>query len=129
MARGPELRRIVGAMTARPWKWSEQHRLEGPPRTEDYGSGPEQVRDTIIETDCGHYPPEEQDREAIATLANHADAFVKLVEACERRRDLECDLPGCSGWHHTMACQKRVSDSDKAIDAALTAVHAIPEKP
>lgn len=45
--------------------------------------------------------------------------LVAIARAALALDDLECDLPGCSGWHHTMACQGRRTKADRAIGAAL----------
>ena len=71
-----DLERIACAATPGPWTWRDD-RLFGPPRVVDYGLGPERDDALIIETDGGHYGPEEPDRAHIA--ANSPDVTLVLI--------------------------------------------------
>lgn len=70
MADSKELRALVGAMTERPWG----ARLHGSMGPHDYEiSGPD-----MMVPYC-----ERNDAVGIVALANHADALVELIAACE----------------------------------------------
>ncbi len=77
MSKSDELRELVAAMSARPWRQGrvEKHHVFVPCET---CLGPERVLLRMNE----HFP-HEADAAAIAALANHADALVDLVAACE----------------------------------------------
>lgn len=104
MATGTELHRIVGAMTDRPWHVSDQ------PEFVLNDARSEQVCDTY---GCRN---DIKNAAAIALLANHADALVALVLACESTRGLDTSDPAF--WRGM-----------EAMYAALAAVHAIKETP
>lgn len=95
-----ELRRIVGAMTDRPWR-AYQHGSMGP---DDFvlQMGPDPRQYEILDRD---------DAAAIVALANHADALVALVKACERWK--ACTAKGLG------------SRAEHDLQDALAAVHAI----
>ena len=59
------LEAIASAGPAGPLEWIND-RLCGPPRTVDYGMGPEEVREEYIETDSGVYPPHDGHRDFFA---------------------------------------------------------------
>lgn len=91
-----ELRRIVGAMTERPWR-AYRHGSMGPEHfVLEIGDQSEFQNYEILPED---------DATAVAILANHADALVALVEACE-----------VAGRH---------LDLSPAVQDALDAVHAV----
>lgn len=95
MTTSTELRRIVGAMTERPWFLSEH---DGSIRG---GADP------VDDHDVGDADFSDVDMTAVLALANHADALVALVEACERL--------------HEEQSQPAVY----AVMRALAAVHAV----
>jgi hypothetical protein len=78
MGKSDELRALVAAMSAGPWRQGrvEKHHVFVPCAD---CLGPERVLLRMNE----HFP-HEADCAAIAALANHADAFVDLVRASER---------------------------------------------
>lgn len=83
-----EARRLEEAATRGPWEWSgERGDLFGPPRTDDYGSGPEEVRDSIVITDGGYYPPRASDRAFIAASRVLVPRLLAEVERLTRERD------------------------------------------
>lgn len=103
-----ELRRIVGAMTERPFCMCGVGRFSTEPCVK-----------------CV----------AKSTLANHASALVALLEACERRRDARCwsrwpqddtNIHDCLCGRISDASECPVTSSDRAIMAALASVHATP---
>ncbi len=104
MSKSDELRALVAAMSARPWRQGrvEKHHVFVPCAE---CLGPERVLLRMNE----HFP-HEADAAAIAALANHADAFVDLVAACE---ELNHGSP------------RDVDDTISGIQAALQRVHEI----
>ena len=80
------LRQLAEGATPGPWEWepwegSGNGDLLGPPRIDDYGTGPQEYRDKIIVTDCGQYPPEDNDRAFIASVS--PDVVLALIERLE----------------------------------------------
>lgn len=104
-----DLRRIVEAMTARPWRMAYENYPDGCGSTS-----------VLSSTDSTVYRSENPSNAArnnansIATLANHADALVALVEACEA---VARDWPGNCG--PSLGEMKRV----------LSGVHAVRSEP
>lgn len=113
MSTSTDLRRIVGAMTERPWKRHVS------PLADALGVqhvGAVYHGDGYV-ADCIGSANEAADTHAIAALANHAEALVALVEAVER-------------WRHTRASDTReLMAAVRAVDAALAAVHAVRGEP
>jgi hypothetical protein len=81
-----ELRALVAAMTERPWS------TENPARDIDGWSTGAIVCATAprqaVYSPARRGTAPEADRKAIAALANHADALVELVAACEQDLDI-----------------------------------------
>lgn len=111
MSTSTELRRIVGAMTERPW-FARSRFLS---RVRD-SSG---VGGTLPTNHIGNLA-ERDDAVAIAALANHADALVALVEAVEGYARV-VDPEGFS--------TRLEAELHGALEDALAAVHAIKETP
>lgn len=138
-----ELRRIVGAMTERPWKHGSWQYDAGPPfrYVEIRPSGDEDVSITVdgpIPSNalddvknviggcgcCGSPFGRHEDGQAIVTLANHADALVALVEACEQEASVLASFAARNGASY--------ANTAKAIErvlSALAAVHATKATP
>lgn len=110
-----ELARIIGAMTERPWAHSEPH---GFIVNKQHELG---TAETYL------YDNSDDNADAIVALANHADAIVELVAACEALAAARCDGPewgaACGNGWHMAGCQKGASV--KRFFAALRAVHAV----
>ncbi len=87
-SRRDELRRLAVAATPGPWSWSDANRMEAPVRLDDFGAGLEEVRDTIIETDGGYYPPNAHDRSFIAASRTAVPDLLDEIERLEKERDL-----------------------------------------
>lgn len=103
MADSKELRAIVGAMTVRPWVADDD--------TPCLYSGCMEV--AVLGDEAQNY---DGDGAAIAALANHADALVELVAACERM----LAGTGLSRWHDVECfCV------DCELRKALAKVHAV----
>ena len=114
MARSPELRRIVGAMTERPWVGFVSP-LADALGVQHAGA---LYHDGCYVADCIGSSNESADLSAIVTLASHADALVALVGAVERIYELG-----------PQPMTPRQAEAFSALYRALAAVHAIPEKP
>ena len=71
--------KLANAATPGPWRWNGCVQLEGPPYERDYGSGVETVRDLVIETDNGVYPPGEADAAFIAASRQLLPALIAEV--------------------------------------------------
>lgn len=100
-----ELRRVVEAMTCRPWHLSDTHPEFGSSRDHS-------VFDTYGNVNDG------PNAAAIVTLANYADALVALVEACEALDDAYDRGVGAS----------LMSERLRGVRLSLAAVHAIRSK-
>lgn len=110
MSTSTELRRIVGAMTERPWV-VEREREGWISVFREHG--------TMVfrgERDPRFAP----DATGITTLANHADALVVLVEACERY---------VRGIDPEVFSTRAEANLHYALADALAAVHAVKETP
>ena len=100
-----ELRRIVGAMTERPWRnGADLSHFDAPEVTDG--------------RTFAYHVTNDADAVAIATLANHAAALVELVRACERLAEYELQ-----GMDLGVGARGAVL----AMRDALAAVHAIPD--
>ena len=95
-----ELAPIIGAMTERPWKADHHCCIESPSQD----GNPERATRMTVTVLGGNGDENER---AIAALANHADALVELVRACERWTRDEGPTPAAD------------------IEAALAKVHAV----
>lgn len=78
------------AMTDAPWEWDHDCCV-GPATSVDYGMGPEIHRETIIETDGGHYGPEGPDRAGITwlrtNLASLLEGYASALDEIEHWRE------------------------------------------
>jgi len=114
-----ELEAIEKAMTAAPWEWDSDPALIGPPRTEDYGAGPQVVRDRIVETDSGYYGPSDPDRAGIAAARNALPALLAIAKAALSSREAH---DSTSSWADHGAHMARCQATDLALDRALAKV-------
>lgn len=112
MTTSTELRRIVGAMTERPWFQDSESPTSGF-RYVHVGdaNGPGQ---TVAQWTLP------QDATAIAALANHADALVALVEAVERESAALSAFAARNG-----AAYANTAKAIESVLGALAAVHAV----
>lgn len=94
-----ELARIIGAMTERPWAHSEPHGFIVNKQHE------------LGTAETYQYENSDNNAAAIVALANHADAFLELVAACE-------------AFFPRYDCGPGVGELQK-LRAALAAVHAV----
>jgi hypothetical protein len=119
----PLLRQLLEAGTARPWtvdldsrgdldedQMPTVHRIEGAPHMEDYGSGPEEYRDRVVETDGGHYEPKFHDASLIVAAVNALPQLLAIAEAACAWRD------AC--LHGTGSRAMALCDLEVAIDSA-----------
>lgn len=105
-----DLRRLVVAMTERPW--------------EANGRDVRCAKGLFAELlDVNHIGDSEQNAAAIAALANHADALVALLDACEGVAKLGSLL------HTTVGTPASEFSVWERMISALAAVHAIKEAP
>lgn len=109
-----DLRRIVDAMTGEQWKYNRELawlNASDPVDGEIYTI----ANLSLDSTNDGKCYGASRNGAAIAALANHADALVALVEACER-------------WK---ACSSKGLGSRAELDLqdSLAAIHAIRETP
>lgn len=127
------LERLLAAGTARPWRveyddrWSRpggERRVTGvyaPDTTEDFGAGPENVQNRIIETDGGHYEPRQPDADLIVAAVNALPALLRIARAAEafiEATDSTLDE------HNGSAYQRRenIGDAERELRAALSSL-------
>lgn len=104
MSDSNELAHIIGAMTERPWTMDRQVIDCG---GHGQGTSPDDDTVTCLGPNC------DGNDAAIIALANHADAFLELVRACE-----ELSLEWSTSSH-------AAASAIDSIKAALAKVHAV----
>jgi molybdopterin-guanine dinucleotide biosynthesis protein A len=109
MSKSDDLRAIIAAMSARPWRQGrvEKHHVFVPCAE---CLGPERVLLRMNE-----YFPHEDDAAAIAALANHAEALVGLVRAAERLK----------AWDDGE--ERSYQEFDAALDGIMCALRRVHE--
>lgn len=101
----PDLRSLLAAGTARPWRIQSRESsygitidgIIGPPQIEEHGLGPEDMAPRIVETDGGHYGPEEPDAHLIAAAVNVLEDHLDRIAELEKALADACDLAEACG--------------------------------
>lgn len=129
MSDSKSIRSVVSAMTIRPMRSFAGYRHETEERFIISGTGLSESSRMV------GYVARQEDAKAFAALANHSDAVIDLIAACEIEESAVCttntehwdaaeqDDSLCFGDIHCAACP--VTAARNARRSALAAVHAV----
>lgn len=115
------LRIIDEAAVPRPWKWTDGTLLWN-----------EKADHCVLQHGGTQWPITPEDRAAIETAMNHMPAVIKLIAACERRREA-LDARNAFGrrpyLREAANLDEAIQSAESDLDAALIAVHALGAQP